>query len=110
MGAVAGAIDKVGDTVSGLAQGGVAAVQDLIDQITSTKKARPAPRGSSVARSRATTTRKASAAATSGAKRTAKTAASGAKRTATTARTGAKRTATTAKRTARETASAGRQG
>ena len=110
MGAIAGAIDKVGDTVSGLTQGGVAAVQDLIDQVTNTKKAWPAPRGSSAARSRATTTRKASAAATSGAKRTAKTAASGAKRTAATARTGAKRTATTAKRAARETASAGRQG
>lgn len=41
-GAIAGVIDKVGENVSGLAQGGVTAAQDLIARITHSKK----PKGS----------------------------------------------------------------
>jgi hemerythrin superfamily protein len=119
-GAIAGVTDKVGDTVTGIARGSVAAVQDLIARILNTKKPSAPAKGSSTARKRATGTRKAAstvvdgasstaASARSGAKRTARTATSGAKRTARTAKAGAKRTSRTAtsgaKRTARTASS-----
>ena len=50
-GTAAGVVDKVGATVSGLAQGGVTAAQDLIDRILgNAKRRRPSSTGSSTAR------------------------------------------------------------
>src|SRR5205814_1885008 len=57
VGALAGVVDRVGDNISGLTQGGMAAVQDLISRITGGKPA-GSPTGSSVARSRANDVRR----------------------------------------------------
>jgi hemerythrin superfamily protein len=125
-GTVAGVVDRVGDTVSGIAQGGVEAARDLIAKILGNQPPRQAATGSpttkkaasqlrqkastattkaSRARSKATNTGKATTkAARSGAKATATSARKGAKRTAATASAGAKRTATTAKSGAKQTA------
>ncbi|CAN5604182.1 hypothetical protein BH10ACT1_BH10ACT1_18960 [soil metagenome] len=124
-GNAAGVVDRVGDTVSGLAQGGVAVAQDAIARVLGTKKSGKRPQGSAVARSTATKVRKGvndaadqATEATRKAKRTGKAttekasakakatgraARSGAKATATSASKGAQRTTTTAKRSARST-------
>ena len=114
VGAIAGVVDRVGDNVSGIAQGTVSAVQDLIARITGSAKPKVSPTGSTVARTAPTrfgerrrplptaceqTARSAKSAATT----TAKTAASGAKATATTAKKSARATKTTAKRAATTT-------
>ena len=52
VGAAAGVADRIGDTVSGLAQGSVTAVGDLVATVLRRKKPRTAPRGSSTARRR----------------------------------------------------------
>jgi hemerythrin superfamily protein len=49
-GNVAGVIDRIGDTVSGFASGGVDAVQDVIGRIRGSKPQRHAPHGSRTAR------------------------------------------------------------
>ncbi len=49
-GAVASTVDRVTDTVSGIGQGGVAAVADLVDRVRGVKPRRPSPTGSSTAR------------------------------------------------------------
>jgi hemerythrin superfamily protein len=49
-GTVAATVDWIADTVSGLGQGGVAVVQDLVDRVRGTKTNRPSPTGSSTAR------------------------------------------------------------
>ena len=53
VGTAAGVVDRVGDTVNGVAQGGVAALGDLIATVLRRKKPRSSPRGSSTARSTA---------------------------------------------------------
>ncbi|WP_426574615.1 hemerythrin domain-containing protein [Aquihabitans sp. McL0605] len=129
-GAAAGVVDRVTDTVSGLAQGGVSLAQDLIDRFTGRARPRTSPTGSPAARATATRVRKAASDATdkaahtgkatvtsarSGAKTTAATAkgastatgrsaSAGAKRTASTASTSAKHTTKTAKAGAKRTA------
>src|SRR6478736_6754127 len=104
-GAAAGVIDKVGDTVSGLAQGGVSVVQDLIARIRHRATPASAPTGTIAARKRARGVRHAGSAAVDGAERTAKTARTGARSTAKAAKSGAKGTATTARSSAKKTAS-----
>jgi hypothetical protein len=42
-------VDRVTDTVSGITQGGVAAVEDLVARIRSTQRRAMSPRGSSTA-------------------------------------------------------------
>lgn len=49
-GGVVAIVDRVGDTVSGVAQGGVAAVQDVVDRVRGITPRRSAPTGSSTAR------------------------------------------------------------
>jgi hemerythrin superfamily protein len=56
-GGVVAIVDRVGDTVSGVAQGGVAAVQDLVDRIRGLTPRRSRPTGSSTARRSATRVR-----------------------------------------------------
>ena len=56
-GATAGVADRIGDTVSGLAQGGVSAVGDIIAAVLRRQKPRVSPTGSRVARKTATKVR-----------------------------------------------------
>jgi hemerythrin superfamily protein len=133
VGSAAGMADRVGDRVSGLAQGGVTAVGDVIATVLGRKKPRVTPTGSKVARSTATkvrsqvddattavidrateakrdgrsATRRASRTSTSaarGAKATARSAKGGATKTAKTAKAGAKGTATSARKATKKTA------
>jgi hemerythrin-like domain-containing protein len=103
-GAAAGVIDKVSDTVSGLAQGGVSVVQDLIARISHRASPASGPTGSTAARKRARGVRHAGSAAVDGAGRTARTAGTGVRSTAKAAKSGAKGTATTARSSAKKTA------
>jgi len=125
-GAAAGVVDRVTDTVSGIAQGGVSVAHDLIARFTGRARPRTSPTGPPAARKTAVKVRTSASdatakaartgkatvrSATSGAKATraaakgaststARTAKAGAKRTASTATGAAKRTAATAKRAA----------
>ncbi|HSJ90950.1 MAG TPA: hemerythrin domain-containing protein [Ilumatobacter sp.] len=103
-GAVTGVVDRVGDNLSGIAQGSVTAVQDLIARITGSDRPKVSPTGSSTTRKRARGVRSAATAATDGVQETARTATSGAKSTARSAKAGAKGTATSAKKSAKQTA------
>lgn len=105
VGTIAGVLDRVGDNISGLAQGGLTAVQDLIAQIAQFDKPKVSPTGSSTARARAKSVRRAASAATDGAQRTARSAKSGATSTARTASSGSRATASTAKKSTRDMAS-----
>jgi len=58
-GAAAAVTDKVGDTVSGLAQGGRAVVEDLVSRVQGVQKRASAPRGSSTAKRTASKVREA---------------------------------------------------
>jgi hemerythrin superfamily protein len=104
VGTMAGVVDRIGDNVSGIAQGSVSAVQDLIARITRSSKPKHAPTGSTVTRKRAQAVRQTAASATDSAIDTAKSAKAGAKATATTAKKSARATKTTAKRAATTTA------
>lgn len=132
VGSAAAIVDRIGDTVSGAAQGSVAAAQDLVNRIRGSRKPLSAPQGSSTTRKTAkkiragsdqvveeligivqdakstgeASTKKAKARTT----KTAKAAKTAAKRTAGSARKGARKTVTTAKQGAtstRNTAQAG---
>ena len=122
-GAAAGVADRVTDTVSGVGQGSVNAIGDLIARVLGRKRPRTSPTGSSRARTTAEKVRSGAADATeavtdavraaeekarnvgasaeSGAKETSKQAGRTAKSTASAAKSGAKATATSAKRSAR---------
>jgi hemerythrin superfamily protein len=129
VGAAAGVADRVGDTVSGLAQGGVSAIGDVIAVVLNRRRPRVSPRGSKVARGTATRTRARASKATDSAietvleaKRTgertvgraraasgtatstARSASRGARSTARAAKVGAKGTATSARRSSKRTA------
>jgi hemerythrin superfamily protein len=103
VGAIAGVVDRVGSNVSGIAQGTVTAVQDLIARITGSAKPKVSPTGSSVARKRAHQVRRTTSTAADGVDQTARRVKSAATTTAKTAASGAKATATTAKKSARAT-------
>ena len=132
VGPAAGVVDRIGDTVSGFAQGGVSAASDIINTILGRKRPSAAPTGSKAARTAANRVRSTASDITdkaidavneakSGAKstarsarngtaKTAKAAKSGAKGTATSARKSASRTSTTAKRASTTTARTARAG
>lgn len=110
-GAAAGVVDRVADTVSGIAQGGVSVAQDLIARFTGRPKPRKAPTGSPAARKTATKIRTAASdatdkAATTG-KATVRSASSGANNTVAAAKGTATSTGRTAKAGARTTATTG---
>lgn len=121
VGAAAGVVDRVGDTVSGLAQGSVSAALDLVARVRGTKKSQPAPTGSPTAKKVAADVRAKTAEAVdkvAGAKdeaertgrATTKAATSGAKATVTSARkaaTGTARSAATGAQRTRKTAATG---
>ena len=50
VGPLAGAVDRIRDNVSGIAQGGVTAVQDLIARVTGSDRPKVSPTGSSTTR------------------------------------------------------------
>ena len=123
IGSAVGVADRIGDTVSGLAQGGVSAVGDIIAAVLGRKKPKVSPTGSRVARKTATQVRtgvpaaaknakkagaRTATAAKRGATTTARTARTGVKSTATSARKSTTRTTTTAKRAATSTGRAAR--
>ncbi len=121
VGNIAGVTDRLGDTVSGVAQGSIAAAQDLIATILGRKKPSSVPRGSKVSRDAARGVRgrassiteetidavqqakKTGKATVKGARKGAKTAGAGTAQTARSARSGVKGTVTTAKRSAAST-------
>jgi hemerythrin superfamily protein len=105
-GAAAGVADRVGDTVSGLAQGSVSALQDVLSRMTSAVPSPKAATGSSIERKTAAKTRQAASRGRRKAKSTAKSTAtrakkakSSAKSTATRATKASSRPKTTARRT-----------
>lgn len=121
VGTAAGVADRIGDTVSGIAQGSVSALGDLIATVLRRKKPKVSPTGSKLARETAEKTRSAAASATesaveatSKAKRSATSAGSsaksGARRTTRAAKRGGTSTARAAKRGGRGTARAARSG
>ena len=103
-GAITGVVDRVGDNLSGLAQGSVSAVQDFIARITGADRPKVSPTGSSITRTRAKGVRSSAATAIDGVQETARSAKSGATSTARAAKAGAKGTATSAGKSARATA------
>ena len=105
VGAIAGVVDRVGDNISGIAQGGVTAVQDLIARILGNDKPKVSPTGTTAARTQAKNVRNGASAAADGVGQTARSVKSGAKKTTRAAVSGAKGTATSAKKSASTTAS-----
>ena len=112
----AGMVDRITDTVSGVAQGGVTAVQDLVAVILGRRKRSAAPTGSKATRATAQDVRGGASkltddavAAAVRAKATASTAATGVKKTATTAVDVTKDTARVAKGSAKRTAPTSRR-
>lgn len=103
-GAITGVVDRVGNNISGIAQGSVTAVQDLIARITGSDRPKVSPTGSSTTRQRANGVRSASTTVTEGLQETVRTAKSGAKATAKAAKSGAKGTVTSAKKATTATA------
>jgi hemerythrin superfamily protein len=104
VGTIVGVLDRVGDNISGLAQGGVTAAQDLVARILNSNKPKVSPTGSTIARTRANDVRRATSAAADGATETARSVKAGATKTLQAASTGVKGTVTTAKKSARSTA------
>ncbi len=132
IGNAAGVADRLADTVSGAAQGGLAALGDVVDRVLGKKRPKAAAKGSKGARKTAAAVRSGSkdtvdraveavdTARVTGKKQVAKTsrtatsttkaAKAGAKRTATSARKAAKATTTSAKSAATKTAKAAKAG
>ena len=103
-GTIAGVVDRVGDNISGIAQGGVSALQDVIARVRGDDKPKVSPTGSTVARKQATNVRTATSTAIDGASKVVRGAKQGTQRTARVATSGAKATVTTANKAARSTA------
>jgi hemerythrin superfamily protein len=131
-GTAAGVVDRIGDTMSGIAQGGVTALNDVIALVLQRKRPTVSPRGNKLARRTATRVRSKAATLTDDAidavndakrtgestvkragrtgRATSRSARSGTKRTARAAKSGAKGTATSARKSAKRTARAARSG
>ena len=125
--AAAGMLDRISDTVSGVAQGSVTAVQELVALILGRRQRSAAPTGSKAARDTAQDVRggaskltddaiaaavrakETASTATTGVKKTALTAVDATKDTARVAKKSAKRTTATARRSAKRTASAAKR-
>lgn len=104
MSAISGVVDRVTDNISGIAQGGVSAGQDLIARIVGTKKPLPSPTGSTVARKTAAATRSTIDTAVNGTAQTARSVQNGATATITSVKSGAKGTMTSARHAVGKTA------
>ena len=103
-GTITGVVDRVGGNLSGIAQGSVTAVQDLIARFTGSDRPKVSPTGSSTTRKRAIGVRSGASTAADGVRETARSAKSGATSTAKAAKAGARGTATSARKSTRTTA------
>lgn len=117
VGTVAGVADRIGDTASGVAQGSISAVSDLVAVILRRPRPQQSPQGSKVARTTARRVRSGASSAAdtviesiNEARRTGEDVVDTARSTADAASSGAKGTATSAGRGATRTAKAGRSG
>ncbi|MEY2581689.1 MAG: hypothetical protein QOE09_1538 [Ilumatobacteraceae bacterium] len=110
IGTLAGVVDRVGDNISGIAQGGVTAAQELIARFLHSNTRQAAPTGSSTARKTANNVRRASSSATNGVAKTARSAKNGAASTARAAKAGTTATLRTAKKSGRTTAASAKRG
>jgi hemerythrin superfamily protein len=119
-GNAAGVVDRVNDTVSGIAQGSLAAVGDLVGRVRGSKRPHPAPKGTTTARRTATKVRAGSdkviddtieavREAKSTGKQTATRADRTVRKTARAAKTGTKRTVGSARKGAKQTVTTGKQ-
>jgi len=111
LGATVAVADRIGDAVSGVAQGSVKAASDLIARLTDRKTPRTSPHGSKTTRRMATKVRgaaKRAAASTSTAEATGAVAAAGARRTVRAASQGAASTARVARSSVKGTATSAR--
>ncbi len=106
MNTIAGVVDRVGDNISGIAQGGVAVARDVVARITGSTEPTPAPTGTSTARKAAKATRSTATTAGKAAASTVKSAKKGVEATAKAAKSGAKATVTTTKKAASDTRTA----
>ena len=106
VGAITGVLDRVGDNISGIAQGGVTAVQDLVARILNNDRPKVSPTGSTMTRARARNVRSGASAATTGVQQTASSVKTGVATTTRTAKSASKKSATTAKRAVSRTAAA----
>lgn len=109
VGGVAAKIDWVTDTVSGLGQGGVAVVQDLVDRVRGVKTQRSSPTGSSTARKTAAKVRHSADDKVSAAVDTVIDARRSGEKTTKTAQQAVQAVADTARKGARRTVDAGRK-
>ena len=109
-GTAAGFADRIGDTVSGVAQGSVNAVNDLVALMLGRKRPSVSARGSSSARHTADRVRSAATTATDNAIEAVSDAKRSTKRAATTAKKTGRATANAADRTVRQTAKAATSG
>lgn len=95
---IAGIVDRVGDNVSGIAQGSVTAVQELVGRVAGKAKPMPSPTGSTRTRELAESVRRTTASTVDTANQTGRAVASGTIATAKSAKAGAKGTLTSAKK------------
>lgn len=107
VGGVAAKVDRLTDTVSGLGQGGVAVVQDLIDRVRGVATNRPSPTGSSTARKTAAKVRQSAGGAVDAAVDTVDEARKSGEKTTKTAKQAIDDVAKTARKGAKRTAAAG---
>lgn len=110
VGTIAGVVDRVADNISGAAQGGVNAAQDLIARMSGSDRPKVSPTGSTTARKRADSVRKGANTAAKTLEDTAQRASKAATKTAKSASSGAKATTTSAKRAVTTTANAAASG
>ncbi len=107
--AIVGVVDRVGDNLSGIAQGGVAVARDVVSRITGSTQPTPSATGSSVARKSAKATRSTVETAGSAVASTAKSVKTGIDSTAKAVSSGATATVTTTKKAAGEAATAAKK-
>jgi hemerythrin superfamily protein len=103
-GAITGVADRLSNNLSGIAQGSVTAVQDLVARVTGSDRPKVSPTGSSTTRKLANEVRSTASTATDGVQETVRSARSGTTSTAKAAKSGAKGTLTSAKQATSATA------
>jgi len=109
MNALSGVVDRVGDNLSGIAQGGVAVARDVVARITGSTQPTPSATGSSTARKTAKATRSTVETAGRAVASTAKSVKTGVGSTANAVSSGAKATVTSSKKAAEQAVTAAKK-
>ena len=109
IGSIVGVVDRVGDNLSGIAQGSVTVAREVVSRLTGSTKPIAAPTGSSIARHTAKATRATVKTAGNAVASTAKSVKTGVDSTANALSSGAKATLTTSKNAARQTTTAAKK-